>query len=234
MENGFTETPLKFNQERSKWAIVSLQVALGTAVLLIIISIFQLFVVYSIENDVELSDMVLQYSDLLDAFFPLFEFIVLLVTAYLFISWCSRAYGNLHRLGVKRLSHTEEHVVWAFIIPIISLFRPNTILKEIDLYTKKCVAANDPKNHSYRSSSIIGWWWVFFIISRFVGNIATRFYPEDYDLDKLRVAYSLGAVTAIFEIIAAILAVKMVKSIAANELTLWNKHHGEKNGVLFS
>ncbi|MDP5077661.1 MAG: DUF4328 domain-containing protein, partial [Nonlabens sp.] len=180
MENGFIETPLKYNQERSKWAIVSLQVALGIAITYLVASLFQIYAVNEIMSTENYESILFQYMILLDACIPILTLVILLVTAYLFISWCRRAYGNLHRLGVRNLSHTEDHVPWAFIIPIISLFRPLKIIKEIDLETKKQIAADPEKSYMISYDTTISSWWVVFIASAFLSNIASRIYPEDF------------------------------------------------------
>lgn len=226
-------SPLKNNLARSKWAVVVLQITMVAIIISFLNSLFQLYVIKDLNTDNKLSMNIVEYSDALEVAVPFLSLIVLIPTAIVFLNWFRRAYGNLHRLKVKNLQHTELHSVWAFIVPIISLWRPLIIAKEIDLETKKEAHDESERYLGYQSNPIIGWWWAFFIIGNILERIATRVYPDDFNLEKLELSHKITIFTECFSLAAAILAIYMIKNIALNETKLWNKYHDIKNENLF-
>jgi len=63
-------------------------------------------------------------------------FIFYSISVITFIMWFRRAYFNLHQ-KVNHLSYSEGWAAGSWFVPIINLYRPYQIMKEIYIETKK-------------------------------------------------------------------------------------------------
>ena len=83
-------------------------------------------------------------------------------TAVAFLAWLFQARVNLRAFGVRRPSYSRHWVVWSFLVPLVNLFRPYQVIREI-------WQASDPKSHdafNWRSlpvSKLLPAWWALFL-----------------------------------------------------------------------
>lgn len=137
-----------------------------------------------------------------------------------FLNWFRRAYANLHRIGVDYLNHTDLHAVWCWFIPILNLFRPYKITKEIWSETQHQVNKLNSTYQVDTSDAGIGVWWAFYLISNFVANIGTRLSFRADSIEELEAASILIGISNVLDIAAALFAIAVVKKISNAEALL--------------
>jgi len=149
--------------------------------------------------------------------------LVYLATAVLFLWWVHITYRNLPALGARHLQFSPGWAVGYFFIPFLNVVRPFRVVKEI-------WSASDPKHtpdFSWRTytpaSPLVGWWWGFFLAFNITTNLSTRLAPSPDSLEAgksladfletYRMALGSQATTYALGVIAAILAILVVRNI---------------------
>ena len=95
----------------------------------------------------------------------------------MFLIWFHRAHRNLKALGANDLQYSPGWAVGGFLIPIWNLFRPYQVAQEIWKASEPDHLSATGSDWKYlRGSGLIGWWWVFFLLTGFIGNLILRSY----------------------------------------------------------
>ncbi len=132
-----------------------------------------------------------------------------------FLMWFHRAHRNLPALGNRRLEYTPGWAVGAWFVPILNLFRPYQIMREV-------WKGSDPENlqTSYPGgaggSAMVGWWWALFIVMGVSGNM-TNINSTDRSLDGLITTSWTLIVSSLLSLPAGLLAILMVRAVDANQ-----------------
>lgn len=101
--------------------------------------------------------------------------VALLVTyiggAFVVLTWFLRSVRNGHALGL-RLETSPKWVIWFFIIPLVSLFKPYAMASELWRSS-----ANPEKWKGVDDPALLRWWWAAVLVSGFVmtvGDLMSR------------------------------------------------------------
>jgi len=146
--------------------------------------------------------------------------ILYLAAAIVFLIWIHRAHKNLPALQATGLRFTPGWAVGWFFIPIMSLFRPYQVASEIwkasfpDMDTKDSISWKN-----VAASSIVGWWWVLFLISNYVGMFAMRSVFSGEELSDLLVSTYAYMVSDAIDIVGILVTILMVLRISQNQKT---------------
>jgi Protein kinase domain/Domain of unknown function (DUF4328) len=98
-----------------------------------------------------------------------------LVSATLFLAWFRRAYANLAPLGARRLRYGRWWAVGAWVLPVLSLFRPKQLLNDIWRASDPGLPPDMGDRWRHRPvSPLLGWWWLAFLASILVRSITTE------------------------------------------------------------
>ena len=144
--------------------------------------------------------------------------IVYVLTIVYFLKWFRRAYGNLHRVDFLRVEHQEKMALWGWIIPIICLWRPLGIMKEIDFKTQMAVKKLNPSFEVKNNKILIHSWWALYIISIFFGRYFLKsMFNENQTIEGLIEFTQISIMSDILQIIEAILVIFIVRNISKNE-----------------
>ena len=203
----------KSNKVRKKYALISFYVLLGVVVLNLIVG----FLYYSELNSFLSSDgqEFNQTIELANSLLIIFYAIAYIGTIVGFLMWFFQSYANLKRIGIQ-LNHSVNMSIFGFIIPILNLFRPLKITKEIDLEYDYIIKALD-ENHQINMNNYTvysGWfimYWVVNVYDRYSARLNTDTIEgliefQEYDL-----------VGNVLMIIAIILTILMIKTIGKLE-----------------
>ena len=132
--------------------------------------------------------------------FEIFYLLVSLITAVLFLMWIYYTHRNLPALGARELKYSPGWAVAYFFIPILNLFRPYQVVKEIWKASDPNVNVADGSSWQNASTSpVIGWWWAIWLISELV------MWETDHEWVLM--------VDAILYVVDAILLILIVKEI---------------------
>lgn len=147
----------------------------------------------------------LQYAVIILAF-------LLLATAVVVSMFMYRANANVRALGATGLKITPGWAAAYWYIPIANLFRPFAAMKEI------YQASRNPQAEAWKSiesPQSIGWWWGMWLTSNFADNFLSRI-PYDTG-GTLELILGLTWISALATTIAALLLIKIVRGISAEQ-----------------
>jgi len=70
-------------------------------------------------------------NDARQAIISVLQLLIILATAGAFVPWLYRVHKNLSSLGARKLDCTSGWAVGLFFIPILNLFRPFQVMREV-------------------------------------------------------------------------------------------------------
>jgi hypothetical protein len=131
-------------------------------------------------------------------------------TVIVFLLWSHRAHRNLPALGAANLRFKPRDAVIYFFIPIMNLFRPYQVMKEI--WYASHPTAELPKN-GRPSIAVLGWWWGLFLYSNWIAGRAFRLSWGAETLSELKRASGASLFSDLMDIPAAVLAIALVHMV---------------------
>jgi len=153
-------------------------------------------------------------NDMREAVIGFVQFGLYVTSGILFLIWIHRAYKNLHSIRADGLRFTPGWAVGWFFVPIMSLFRPYQVVSEIwRASNPKIDLADTTSWQTSVSSSVVGWWWAFFLISNFVANIALRTVFSGEELSDLLTSTYAYIVSDAIDVVGILITILMVRRI---------------------
>jgi hypothetical protein len=141
---------------------------------------------------------------------------VRITTVVVFLMWLHRAYQNLRAFAPK----TETSPGWAvgyWFIPFANLVRPFQVVKETWIKSDPAVDFSNgyaKASQAARSTTLLGFWWGFWLISNFADRVYGRMDWEGSASGfTFREALWIGAVSNLLTVVAALLAAWVVWTI---------------------
>ena len=177
---------LKPNGQRAKNAITLIWIVLALEIVSLISGYFQYDLLQTAANGGEISTETANANDTREQIIGIVYLIAFVISAVTFIQWFRRAYFNLH-LRVNHLSQTEGWAAGSWFVPIVSLYRPYQIMKELYQETKALLTKNGLNNENISTSSL-GWWWTLWVISSFLGQFVFRYSMKAESIDELTIS----------------------------------------------
>lgn len=211
----FTDRGIRPNAERAKIAQYLIWSVMAVDILTIGSSYMQLNLLKAVQNNQIVTDEMVSSNDLRAIIVGIFYAVVFIVSIVTFIQWFRRAYYNLNRRIIA--NHTEGWAAGFWFIPIVSLWKPYQLMKEMWEKTNGLINSRTNGALEIRSTAIIGAWWTLWIVSNFVGNYVSRTAFKAESLQNLINSTIADIVLSILGIPLAIAAVMMIKSYAAKE-----------------
>lgn len=223
-ENTQTEQLEKFanieifdNTKRAKTLITVFWILTGLTAIGILSSYFELELLKSGQLTGYIDENDANANDLRQGIIGVLQIVIYIVSIIVFLNWFRRAYGNLHKLGLRYLKQNETMAVWSWFIPILFLFRPvqimNEIWRETQLQIKKC----DSKYLIKSGGLIIGVWWALFIFSNFIGKYVLRTAFKTDTIEEVIEGTQAIMLSDIMEIPEALLVILIVSQFSKIE-----------------
>lgn len=156
-------------------------------------------------------------TELLYVGVALLQLFVFIATVAAFLLWLHRAYRNLRALGATGLDTTPGWAVAYFFIPVLNLFRPFQVVKEIWRWSAPRVAETESGfGNSYsrpKVSALVGWWWAFWIIATAAERASNRIIDRAGTIEGMLLASWAAIASHVLFIVAAVLAILVVSRI---------------------
>jgi hypothetical protein len=132
------------------------------------------------------------------------QFLALLVAGVAFIVFFHRAYRNLRAFG-RAPDHGTGWAIGAWIVPIMSLFRPKHIANEI--WEK-----SNPPTEAMTAPPLLSWWWAAFIVQLFASQAAFQATRgvDSRDLGSVRIATAVTLLSDVLDLVALTLVIAVV------------------------
>ncbi|HEX8368236.1 MAG TPA: DUF4328 domain-containing protein [Pyrinomonadaceae bacterium] len=155
---------------------------------------------------------------LLIGLISILELFLYVAAVVLFLVWLFRVYKNLTPLRSPNQEYTPGWAVGWWFIPFANLVKPFQVVREA---WQESDPDFDPSlnflSHSNGSApTFLGFWWAFWLLSNITTNIASRMMDSDNSVMTSGFAV-VWIIASILSMIAAILAVLVVKSITARQ-----------------
>lgn len=227
--SGFFVNFIRKNNVRARQIIYTFYLVLGLTLLNIAFATWQYFMLKDFVNDPENIDIgKAELSDTLDIFSGIANLAVNVITIIFFIRWFRRSYWNLHQLGSSEPSHAEGWAAGGWFVPILSLFRPFQIMKEIWYGTQKVYPHRFPV---IESSFIVGWWWAFYLIMSIGNNVVLRMSFQSQSLEGLMNIALASIVMELIAIPAIFLTIQVIRRVSEFESILWDEANNPTESV---
>lgn len=205
---------IKPNLKRAKLA----QLFIWLVMFLDIISIFPSYLQYnllkSLQNNEEVTEQMLNSNDTREQIIGILYLIIFITSAVTFIQWFRRAYYNLNVR--TNCSHSEGWAAGSWFVPIISLFRPYQIMKEMWGKTTNLIKSKT-SDIVENSTMIIGLWWTLWIISNYIGKYVLKTAFKAESIENFINSTLADMIMSIIGIPLAILTVTIIKSYSLKE-----------------
>lgn len=209
---------VKDNSQRSKDAMMIFMVALGINVILILLTIYQSYIL----NTYPFSKEELRTIELLDVVIPIAYYIritIYIATMVFFVRWFKRAYGNLIRLH-QPTEYSENGAAWGFFVPIVNFYRPYQTGKEIFLKTQYAIREYNPSYRIDKDASLVGVWWLIYWVNVFFLNYAMRRQEVATDIPTFLDANKYVMISIVISIIAISSVLYLIYKISKLETIL--------------
>lgn len=217
------------NDERAKWVKIGLSLAIITTVILTISNSFQLELLLRWADGAEVDMDEADFNDARQEIIVIAYYLFRVFAGVCFIFWFRRAYFNLHQ-KLKSLNFSDGWAAGAWFVPFINLGRPYRIMKE--LYTESEIWLKTKGVDVERASeNYLIPWWVFWLITLFLGRIVDKMDAETVDdlIELTQVAIGAG----VLEIIAGLLVWKVtIGYIKREQLMMKVERQEDRRGEL--
>jgi hypothetical protein len=204
---------LRPNEQRAKNAITLIWIVLAIEIISLISGYFQYDLLQSASNGEEISMEFATANDTREQVVGIVYIIAYLISAVTFIQWFRRAYFNLH-LRADVLSYTEGWAAGSWFVPIITLYRPYQIMKELYHETKLLLIKNGLEKGVNLSLGAVGWWWTFWILNNFIGQFVFRYSMKAETIDQLINSTFASMIGDIAGIPLALFTIKVIRDYA--------------------
>jgi len=145
-----------------------------------------------------------------------------------FFMWFRRAYGNIHRLNIGAVHYGEVHAIWSFIIPILNLFRPYQIAKEIFIKTQQSIKLHKASYTIKTNYIFIVVWWIIYLINGFISRMVLRRSLKTTTYEDYKQLNELYLFSDSVDCIAILFAVLLVYTIRNIENELYQTYNSVK------
>lgn len=207
---------LKSNEQRAKIAIYLVLSVLIVEVISLISDFMQYELLQNSANGTSLSMDEANANDTRQQIIGIVYLILYLISAITFIQWFRRAYFNLHT-RVNNLTYEEGWAAGAWFVPIVNLFRPFQIMKEMYNETCRILGTDNTNIAKPLTTNALGIWWTLWIISGVLGQVVFRLSRHAETVDDFINLTVLSIISSIITVPLALVTIKVIKDYAAVE-----------------
>lgn len=144
------------------------------------------------------------------------QFLFFVLTAIFFIRWFHRSYRNLRSLGMRRRYGTGW-AIGAWFVPFLNLVRPKKIANDIWRESDPDIDTPVRELGVGPLSALLNWWWAAYLGSSILDNIASTAVNSSQTEGSLHDAYVLALVSDVGDVVAAVVAIYMVRRMTARQ-----------------
>ncbi len=214
---------LRANDDRAKNAIIFICITAVLNMIYLIFIIVDLDLYKRIADEGIYTMQEIENSDFRNITFSVVYAIVYIGSAIVFIMWFRRAYYNLKHLGL-RTTHSDGWVAGAWFVPILNLFRPYQIMRELYETTDLYIRTRD-ENHKPNNLIFVGWWWALWILTGVFDRIVNKVIEKSDNAEDLILGANMEIISNILMIPLAICTIKVIKDYLKMEESVKELHN---------
>ena len=222
----YKEVYLKPNGERANILIAFIWIVLIVEAISVISSGLQYNLLQTALNGGEITNEAANTNDLREQIIGIIYLIAYIISAIAFILWFRRAYFNLHQ-KVKNLSFSEGWAAGSWFVPIVCLYRPLQIMKELYVETPKYINSKDDSPQIDLSTRFLGLWWALWIINGILGNVVFRLSRHADTLPELSTITILSIISGLLGVGLGVVTLRVIRDYSKIEglLRSNNRYH---------
>lgn len=214
---------LKPNAQRAQTAISLIWVVLAIEMFQIASSVLLLNTLHDQRQGLYVSENTILFNDLREGLCAMLYLVAFLLSGITFIKWFRRAYANLHQMvdNSDTLICSEGWAAGSWFVPILNLFRPYQIMKDLYVEAKQVIVQKGHSISAAYKTTYVGWWWMLWLLSGFISQIQMRYMlRSDDSVDEQYVSTLLEIGLGLFGIPLALITIKVIKDYAKVESLL--------------
>lgn len=213
---------LRPNEQRAKILLSLIWIVLILEIISLISSGLQYSLLQTLSNGGVITNEAVTANDLREQSIGILYLIAYISSGIVFIMWFRRAYFNLHQ-KVKSLSYTEGWAAGSWFVPIVNLYRPYEIMKELYEETKKCIIDEDKSLYIDLTTNLLGIWWTLWIINGILGNIVFRLSRQADTIPELLTVTIISLISGFIGVGLGIVTIRVIKDYSKVERLLTMK-----------
>lgn len=222
IDNELGSSPMKDNSERARILQYIMWTLIAVNVISIISDYLNISFIEGYQQDIYVSDSEIDNNELREVITGFVLFGVNVLSIIYFTMWFYRGYANVFRLGVKNLKYSQKMGAWGFFIPIMSLYVPYRIAKDITFEFRRIIKRHFEDYNAHQSYSLHAWWWALYLISAIFSQIMFRLGRREWDLDGLIALSKAYMVSEFVDIILTLITIRFIKKLAEDEQLLYD------------
>jgi len=209
---------LRPNEHRARITQTFIWIVMALDILSVYSSYLQYNLLNAFQNNEEISDLMISTNDYREQGIAILYLIAFIISSITFIQWFRRAYYNLGTF--TSTDNTEGWAAGSWFVPVISIFRPYQIMKEMNDKTIVFLKTKTTDNVK-DDSQIIGIWWGIWVLSNYIGKYVTKYAFKDDSVETLINATVTDMILSLIGIPLAYITVKMIKSYSLKETKVY-------------
>jgi len=211
---------MRNNTERAKIAAILVGAVMFIEIAMIISSYLQINLLQRVVDGIDVSDAEVNWNDTREGIVGILYLVVFIISTVCFIMWFRRAYYNLH-LKAKNLLYTEGWAAGAWFVPILNLFRPYQIMKELYEKTDQILSEHFGSYQEKKGTTIVGVWWFMWVVANIISNVSTRLTLRAETAEEFLGSTRLDLFSSIVSVPMAILAIIVILDYSKMEKRLY-------------
>lgn len=198
-------------QVRASWVKILLIVGIVINAVAILSGLAQLELLNRAASGAAITEAEVAANDARHSMIGVFQGLTFVATAICWLVWLHRAYANLSLMGTKKADYTPGLAVGYWFVPVMNLFRPYQITKELWLRSVRRNAAESIKE--FAPLAVLPWWWGIYLIYAFLGQALMSWSFRAKEIGELQGVTIMGIILDAVIILSAVLALVVVRSI---------------------
>ena len=196
----------------TKWTKWFLYAQVVIAVIAVVSSVLEYQLLtdfkYGVYTSQELAIAAGEANDARQGIVGILQLIIVVVSGILILNWIYRSHYNARQLGATEMAFTPGWSIGWYFIPIANLWKPYQAMKEI------WKASSNPQSWNSQSvSSLLPWWWFFWIISNMFGNASFRLAMRAEEINELIAANLVTQLSDMTDIPLSLIVIGIISKV---------------------
>ena len=207
---------LRPNTARARAAMILIWIIMALEMITLILNINQYFLLKAASVGEMITRETADASDGAKRIIAIVFLLMYILSAVFFIRWFRRAYYNLG-LKAEYLNEKEGWAAGAWFIPIVNLYKPYQMMKEMYVVTIGLLQRHNGNDTPKQKTATIGWWWTLWIINGILSQIYAQMAKYADDVDSYLHSTIVDMIGNIASIFLAFITIKMIGDYARME-----------------
>lgn len=167
-----------------------------------------------------ISDAEASANDARQQIIGILQMVAMAANAVAFLVWFHRVHKNLPALQGRELKYTSGWAIGGFFVPILNLFRPLQVMREVWHGSNPTTLERDQMDdgpmvrNQLGTPALVGFWWGLFLTASFLGNLIFRLaLSNDHSIDDLQRMTFLLVASDVLDVPAVLVAVRLIGRI---------------------